>query len=160
MMAICTLHIGMGTASSLPLAESTRRLPRCCQSARTKHEHISDWQSKSHKMQRVSEALPWPATGRRQARQGHGSGHRGIDRVLPWGGLPHGCLHDVTGPPNDGAALGFTAWLTSLLGARGWVLWCRGERRGAARRRANSTDRLSRSSGSICSICRRLRRNR
>lgn len=53
-----------------------------------------------------------------------------IDGMLPWGGLPRGCLHDVTGPPSDGAAIGFTAWLTSLLGAQGWVLWCRSERRG------------------------------
>ncbi len=54
-----------------------------------------------------------------------------IDQVLPWGGLPGGCLHEVAGLPNDGAALGFTAWLTSLFGAQGWVLWCRSERRGA-----------------------------
>lgn len=54
-----------------------------------------------------------------------------IDQSLPWKGLPGGCLHEVAGLPNDGAALGFTAWLTSLLGTRGWVLWCRSERRGA-----------------------------
>lgn len=54
-----------------------------------------------------------------------------IDGTLPWAGLPRGCLHEITGRPNEAAAVGFTAWLTALLCARGgWALWCRGEQRG------------------------------
>lgn len=45
-----------------------------------------------------------------------------IDRALPWGGLPLGCLHEVAG---EGAASGFcAALLARLAGERGVVLWC------------------------------------
>ena len=52
-----------------------------------------------------------------------------IDKVLPWAGLPHGCLHEITGPANDAAAIGFTAWLAGISCGNGWVLWCRSARR-------------------------------
>jgi protein ImuA len=56
-----------------------------------------------------------------------------IDQALPWEGLPRGCLHEITGLPNEAAAAGFTAWLTALLCVPGgWALWCRSEQRGAA----------------------------
>lgn len=58
-----------------------------------------------------------------------------VDEVLPWGGLPLGCLHQVVGDPADSAeaatgpaaALGFTAAIAARLAARrggGTVLWC------------------------------------
>ena len=55
-----------------------------------------------------------------------------IDRLLPDGGLLTGALHEVEAGPapsgrvaaHDGAALGFTAFLLSRLGA-GTLLWCR-----------------------------------
>ena len=52
-----------------------------------------------------------------------------LDQALPWGGLPQGCLHEVTGPANDAAAIGFTAWLAGVVSRGGWILWCRSERR-------------------------------
>jgi protein ImuA len=56
-----------------------------------------------------------------------------IDAVLPWGGLPRACLHEIAGLAQDAAATGFVVWLSGLLaGAGGWVLWCRSVRRGAA----------------------------
>ncbi|MBF0372754.1 MAG: hypothetical protein HQL39_04970, partial [Alphaproteobacteria bacterium] len=45
-----------------------------------------------------------------------------IDAVLPWGGLPLGCLHEVAG--EDGAAAGFCAVLLARLARRGPVVWC------------------------------------
>jgi protein ImuA len=47
-----------------------------------------------------------------------------IDGALPWGGLPCGALHEVTGAAMDGAATGFCAMLLAQLsgGARS-VLW-------------------------------------
>lgn len=53
-----------------------------------------------------------------------------IDRVLPWGGLPCG-LHEVTGLPHEAAA-GFTAWLSAVVGAGRWALWCRSAQRAQA----------------------------
>lgn len=57
-----------------------------------------------------------------------------IDAALPWGGLPLAHLHQVLGTPEDpaedatgpAAALGFTAWLATLLATRknAAVLWC------------------------------------
>src|SRR4051794_34764182 len=53
-----------------------------------------------------------------------------IDQTLPWGGLPRGCLHEISGPSNEGAAIGFATWLAALLCVRGgWALWCRNEQR-------------------------------
>ncbi|CAA7621418.1 ImuA family protein [Magnetospirillum sp. UT-4] len=52
-----------------------------------------------------------------------------LDRVLPWGGLPLGCLHEVVAAPvdgvEDGAATAFAAALLGrVAGARGRpVLW-------------------------------------
>src|SRR5271168_2032879 len=53
-----------------------------------------------------------------------------LDRALPWGGLPTGCLHEVAaGAAADGAAAGFAATLLGRLtqaeGARARpLLWC------------------------------------
>lgn len=48
-----------------------------------------------------------------------------IDRHLPWGGLPRGCLHEILGDRADGAPLAFAVHLLALLSARhaGPVLW-------------------------------------
>jgi protein ImuA len=54
-----------------------------------------------------------------------------VDRALPWGGLPQGCLHEVTGPAGDpGAPVGFAAALAARLqkhaaaDAQKQILWC------------------------------------
>ncbi len=55
-----------------------------------------------------------------------------IDRILPWGGLPRGGLHEIVPAPladgiEHGAALGFAAWwlgrLAAFEGLGGPVLW-------------------------------------
>jgi protein ImuA len=46
-----------------------------------------------------------------------------LDRHLG-GGLPRGCLHEVAGVVDDGAALGFCAVLAGRLAAERPVLWC------------------------------------
>ena len=48
-----------------------------------------------------------------------------VDQALPWGGLPRGALHEVLGPPGDGAALGFTVALLARLKIGRPILWCR-----------------------------------
>lgn len=48
-----------------------------------------------------------------------------VDQALPWGGLPRGALHEVIGPPGDGAALGFTVALLARLKIGRPILWCR-----------------------------------
>lgn len=50
-------------------------------------------------------------------------GLAGIDRVLPGGGLARGGLHEICGPPERGAALGFAAALLGRLSAGGHALW-------------------------------------
>ena len=48
----------------------------------------------------------------------------GIDRALPGGGLARGCLHELCGAPDRGAALGFaTALLGRLMVDGGHVVW-------------------------------------
>jgi protein ImuA len=48
----------------------------------------------------------------------------GIDRALPGGGLARGCLHELCGAPDQGAALGFAAVLLGrLMAAGGHVVW-------------------------------------
>ena len=48
----------------------------------------------------------------------------GIDRALPGGGLARGCLHELCGAPDQGAALGFAAVLLGrLMGDGGHVVW-------------------------------------
>jgi protein ImuA len=48
----------------------------------------------------------------------------GIDRVLPGGGLARGCLHELCGAPDRGAALGFAAVLLGrLMADGGHVVW-------------------------------------
>ena len=48
----------------------------------------------------------------------------GIDRALPGGGLTRGCLHELCGAPDQGAALGFAAVLLGRLMAEGGhVVW-------------------------------------
>lgn len=54
-------------------------------------------------------------------------GAEGIDRALPWGGLPLACLHQVMGGgEDDGAATAFCAMVLGRLARRrrGTVLWC------------------------------------
>ncbi|HET6519576.1 MAG TPA: hypothetical protein VFG47_07110 [Geminicoccaceae bacterium] len=49
-----------------------------------------------------------------------------VDRTLPWGGLPRGCLHEVVATGEalaDGAATGFCAALLGRLSRDGPVLW-------------------------------------
>jgi protein ImuA len=52
-----------------------------------------------------------------------------IDTMLPWGGLPKGCLHEVTG---DTAAHGFAAAVLGRLMSepKAVLLWCRSKRTG------------------------------
>jgi protein ImuA len=48
----------------------------------------------------------------------------GIDRALPGGGLARGCLHELCGAVDHGAALGFAvALLGRLMAAGGHVVW-------------------------------------
>jgi len=48
-----------------------------------------------------------------------------VDRVLPWGGLPGACVHEVTAADISAAAAGFCAvLLTRLAGKEGAVVWC------------------------------------
>jgi protein ImuA len=48
----------------------------------------------------------------------------GIDRALPGGGLARGCLHELCGASERGAALGFAvALLGRLMAAGGHVVW-------------------------------------
>jgi protein ImuA len=54
-----------------------------------------------------------------------------IDKALPWGGVPQGCLHELTGSPGDNAAHGFAAALLGRLARdAGSLLWCRMKRTG------------------------------
>jgi protein ImuA len=47
-----------------------------------------------------------------------------IDRALPGGGLARGCLHELCGAPDQGAALGFATVLVGrLLADGGHVVW-------------------------------------
>jgi protein ImuA len=48
----------------------------------------------------------------------------GVDRALRGGGLVRGCLHELCGAPDRGAALGFAAVLLGrLMAAGGHVVW-------------------------------------
>jgi protein ImuA len=46
-----------------------------------------------------------------------------IDRVLPGGGLPRGCLHELCGAPDRAAAAGFAAALLGRLSRHGHTVW-------------------------------------
>ena len=48
-----------------------------------------------------------------------------VDAALPWGGLPRAALHEITGPAQDGARLGFAVALLARLRIGRPVLWCR-----------------------------------
>ncbi len=48
-----------------------------------------------------------------------------VDGALPWGGLPRAALHEITGPAQDGARLGFAVALLARLRIGRPVLWCR-----------------------------------
>jgi protein ImuA len=51
-------------------------------------------------------------------------GLAGIDRLLPGGGLPRGCLHELTGEPDHAAAAGFAAALLGrLMAEAGHAVW-------------------------------------
>lgn len=52
-----------------------------------------------------------------------------IDRTLPWGGLPRGCLHEILAADASAAAAAFAAVLLARFAGRGGhVLWCRRRR--------------------------------
>ena len=52
-----------------------------------------------------------------------------IDRTLPWGGLPRGCLHEILAADASAAAAAFAAVLMArCAGQGGHVLWCRRRR--------------------------------
>jgi protein ImuA len=57
-----------------------------------------------------------------------------LDEALPWGGLPTGALHEITGRPGDAAACGFALRLLRDLVTlrRRPVLWCRGDEEAGA----------------------------
>jgi protein ImuA len=46
-----------------------------------------------------------------------------IDRALPGGGLPRGCLHELCGEPDRAAAAGFAAALLGRLSRDGHTVW-------------------------------------
>jgi protein ImuA len=49
----------------------------------------------------------------------------GLDAGLPWGGLPSGCLHEVSGPA---ASVVVAAFARRAIGSRGVLVWCLSER--------------------------------
>ncbi len=52
-----------------------------------------------------------------------------IDRTLPWGGLPRGCLHEILAADASAAAAAFAAALMARCADQGGhVLWCRRRR--------------------------------
>ena len=52
-----------------------------------------------------------------------------IDRTLPWGGLPRGCLHEILAADASAAAAAFAAVLMARFAGRGGqLLWCRRRR--------------------------------
>ena len=52
-----------------------------------------------------------------------------IDRTLPWGGLPRGCLHEILAADASAAAAAFAAVLLARCADQGrHVLWCRRRR--------------------------------
>ena len=52
-------------------------------------------------------------------------GEEAMERVLPWGGLPLACQHEVAGLPGDrGGAFGFALGLLVRLGGKAPILWC------------------------------------
>lgn len=56
-------------------------------------------------------------------------GFAAIDRTLPWGGLPRGCLHEILAADASAAAAAFAAVLMARFAGRGGhVLWCRRRR--------------------------------
>jgi protein ImuA len=48
-----------------------------------------------------------------------------LDAALPWGGLPRGALHEIAGPPGDGAGLGFAVAFLARMKIGRPMLWCR-----------------------------------
>jgi protein ImuA len=50
-------------------------------------------------------------------------GLTGVDRALPGGGLPRGCLHELCGEPDRAAAAGFAAALLGRLSRDGHTVW-------------------------------------
>ena len=48
-----------------------------------------------------------------------------IDAVLPGGGLPRGCLHEIVAADPSAAASGFAAVLLARLAGDGGAVWCR-----------------------------------
>jgi protein ImuA len=69
-------------------------------------------------------ADPWGEGAGAERERVQPLGIAAVDAALPWGGLPLGCLHEIAGPAEDGAATGFGAFLLGRLAARGGtVLW-------------------------------------
>lgn len=60
----------------------------------------------------------------RRLEAGRGSVALGLPALDAMGGLPRGCLHEVAGEADDGAATGFCAFLLARLAAGKPVLWC------------------------------------
>jgi len=50
------------------------------------------------------------------------TGLEAVDRLLG-GGLPTACIHEISGPADDGAALGFATVLLSHFSRRGPIIW-------------------------------------
>jgi protein ImuA len=86
----------------------------------------SDNTEKSVRLQELRIQLQILEKGAAGARTPLAFGLPALDRHLG-GGLPRGCLHEVAGAVDDGAALGFCATLAGRLAAERPVLWCQPE---------------------------------
>jgi protein ImuA len=82
-----------------------------------------DHTDKSARLQELRAQLQTLEKGTAGVRRPLAFGLPALDRHLD-GGLPRGCLHEVAGAVDDGAALGFCAVLAGRLAAERPVLWC------------------------------------
>jgi protein ImuA len=87
---------------------------------------ISDCTDKSARLQELRAQLQSLEKGVAGTRAPLAFGISALDAHLG-GGLPRGCLHEVAGAVDDGAALGFCAVLAGRLAAERPVLWCQPE---------------------------------
>jgi len=84
------------------------------------------YSDKSVRLQELRAQLQILEKGAAGARTPLAFGLPALDRHLG-GGLPRGCLHEVAGAVDDGAALGFCTALAGRLAAERPVLWCQPE---------------------------------